>query len=156
MRTPKQLRNLVYVLLIIVQFAGINALAAPSDVEVLISGDRLKQDLDVANKVMRPIGRLKKAGFTVQNRSKNLYHLEYQAVWFDQYMQTVATGTWQRFSLPPNMGKGVVSIGKTPEASVAVFQIRLPYDETIGGESYKKGDLSEGAGAADSSTSDNR
>ena len=124
------------------------------DIEVLISGTRLKQDLSIANKSIRPIGQLKKAGFTIQNRSRNLYHLEYQAVWFDDYTQMVSTSIWQRFALPPNMGKGVVSLGKTPDSKSVVFQVRLPDDEVINGKYFKQGEL--GYSAPNVKETDNR
>ncbi len=130
---------------ILVLFMSLPATSYAGDIEVLISGERLKQDLDVANKSIRPLGQLKKAGFTIQNVSKNLYHLEYQAVWFDEYTQTVSTSIWQRFTLPPNMGKGIVSLGKTPDSKKVVFQVRLPDDEVIKGKYFKQGQLGSGA-----------
>lgn len=146
----------IAVAVILVLFISLPIAGYAGDVEVLLSGDRLKQDLDIAHKVMRPIGRLSKAGFTIQNRSNNLYNLEYQAVWFDQYMQTVSTGTWQRFTLPPNMGKGVVSIGKSQEASIAVFQIRLPHDGVINGSNLGKEHKYENSNMSERENSDNK
>lgn len=130
-------------LLVLVSFPITSIAGSMNDVEVLLSGPDLKADLDISNKVIRPIGQLKKAGFTIQNLSENTYHLEYQVVWFDRFTQTVSTGVWYRFTLPPNMGKGITSLGKSPDSEKAVFQVRLPNDFTIDEEPLQEESLKE-------------
>ena len=108
------------------------------NLEVLVSGSRLKEILDVSNRRIISLGALKKGGVTIQNMSKNLIHLEYKAEWFDDFAMPTSNGVWQRFTLHPNLGKGIVSVSKTVQGKHLVVKIRLPDDSEIKGKYFKQ------------------
>ena len=112
-------------------------------IEVVLSGDRLSKDLAISNQSVNVVGTLKRAGFTLSNRSRNLYHLEYKIDWMDQYGRQVSNGIWQRFQLLPNMRRDITSVSKTQDAEKLLATIRLPDDETLKGKHLKDSFISK-------------
>ena len=86
---------------------------------------------------LRPVGVLTQAQVTVQNLTDNRYTLEYRFDWRDsQGFDVGSLNTWHRFTLTPRQTQTFNSVGKTPQATNIVFNVRVVDDAFI--ENYRQ------------------
>jgi len=86
---------------------------------------------------VRRVGTLSQAQVTVQNLTDSRYTLEYRFDWRDaQGFDVGSLNTWHRFTLTPRQTQTFNSVGKTPEATNIVFNVRVVDDAFI--ENYRQ------------------
>lgn len=105
--------------------------------KLVLGSEDLLGKVAVGDTRLRQVGTLTQAQVTVQNLTDSRYTLEYRFDWRDsQGFDVGSLNTWHRFTLTPRQTQTFNSVGKTPEATNIVFNVRVVDDAFI--ENYRQ------------------
>ena len=99
---------------------------------MIIASDKLIGYIAPVNPRINHTGAFAKAQVTLQNLTENRYTLEYQFQWQDDQQFLISEPRpWQRFLLGPKEAKIIQEMALHPNATRAIFTVRLPDDSVI-------------------------
>jgi len=96
---------------------------------LVTASEGLVGNIKLLNPIFKEVGRMTQAQVRVQNITEYRYTLEYKFSWEDKQGFAVGNNNvWQRLTLVSGQTQSISSVGKTPDAKMIIFTVRLPDD----------------------------